>query len=185
MRRVNSRMTRKALGRYPEISLSEARITAGELLSDMARGQVPARKVVPNFAAVMQEWLARDQEGKRGIGEKLRALSFDVLPKLVHLPSDAIGRSDIRSLLDGIVARDAPVQANRVCAYLRRLFNWAVERDILDASPVEKMKAPAPEKSPDRTPTPGQLTVVWNATGKLGTPFDASFRLLVLTGQRR
>src|SRR3954468_24566957 len=37
MRRVNARMTRKTLGRYPELSLSEARIQAGELLTDMAK----------------------------------------------------------------------------------------------------------------------------------------------------
>ena len=185
MRRVNSRMTRKTLGRYPELSLSEARIKAGDLLSDMAKGQVQARKVVPVFAAVMEEWFAGDQKGKRGIGEKRRALSVDVLPKLGPVPIDAIGRSDIRSLLDAIVARGAPIQANRVLAYLRRLFNWAVERDIIAVSPAEKIKAPTAERSRDRTLSAAELAAVWNATATLGAPFDAYFRLLILTGQRR
>ena len=185
MRRVNLRMTRKTLGRYPELSLSEARIKAGDLLSDMAKGRVEARKVVPVFAAAMEEWFAGDQKGKRGVGEKRRALSVDVLPKLGPLPMDSIVRSDIRSLLDAIIARGAPIQANRVLAYLRRLFNWAVERDIIAVSPAEKIKAPTAERSRDRTLSAAELAAVWNATASLGAPFDAFFRLLILTGQRR
>ena len=74
MRRVSERMTRKTLGRYPELSLSQARITAGELLSDMAKGRVPTRRVAPVFSAVMLDWFEKDQKGKRGIAEKRRAL---------------------------------------------------------------------------------------------------------------
>jgi integrase len=185
MRRVNSRMTRKTLGRYPELSLSEARIQAGDLLSDMAKGRVEARKAVPVFAAVMEEWFARDQKGKRGIGEKRRALAVDVLPKLGPVPIDTICKSDVRSILDDIVARGAPIHANRVLAYIRRLFNWAVERDIIAMSPAEKIKSPTAERSRDRTLSTAELAAVWNATATLGAPFDACLRLLILTGQRR
>ena len=185
MRRVSERMTRKTLGRYPELSLSQARITAGELLSDMAKGQVPARKVVPVFAAVMEDWFEKDQKGKRGIAEKRRALSVDVLPKLGPVPIDAIVKSDIRSIIDAIVTRGAPIHANRVLAYLRRVFNWAVERDIIAVSPAEKIKAPTAERSRDRTLSAAELAAVWNATASLGAPFDACFQLLILTGQRR
>ena len=70
-------------------------------------------------------------------------------------------------------------------AYLRRLFNWAVERDIIAVSPAEKIKAPTAERSRDRTLSAAELAAVWNATASLGAPFDAFFRLLILTGQRR
>src|SRR5262245_6372209 len=185
LRRVNSRMTRKTLGRYPDLSLSEARIKAGELLSDMAKGRVPARKVVPLLGDVVADWFEKDQIGKRGIAEKRRALSVDVLPKLGRVPIDAIGKGDIRAILDAIVARGSPIHANRVLAYLRRLFNWAVERDIIQASPVEKVKAPAAERSRDRTLTADELATIWKATATLPHPFGAYFRLLILTGQRR
>ena len=96
-----------------------------------------------------------------------------------------LAKSDIRSILDGIVARGAPIHANRVLAYLRRLFNWAVERDIIAVSPAEKIKAPTAERSRDRTLSAAELAAVWNATASLGAPFDAYFQLLILTGQRR
>ena len=185
MRRVNSRMTRKTIGRYPELSLSEARIKASDLLSDMAKGRVPTRREAVVFSAVMLDWFEKDQKGKRGIAEKRRALSVDVLPALGPVAVDAIVKSDIRSIIDGIVARGALIHANRVLAYLRRLFNWAVERDIIAVSPAEKIKAPTGERSRDRTLSAAELAAVWNATATLGAPFDAYFRLLILTGQRR
>ena len=184
MRRVNARMTRKTLGRYPELSLSEARIKAGELLSDMAKGRAPVRRTVPVFSAVMTDWFEKDQKGKRGVAEKRRALSVDVLPRLGPLPIDAIGRSDIRSILDSIVARGAPIHANRVLAYLRRLFNWAVERDIIAVSPAEKIKAPTAERSRDRTLTAAELVAVWNAASNSRPAVRRIRSLADLDGQR-
>ncbi len=135
----------------------------------MAKGRAPMRKIVPVFSAVMIDWFEKDQKGKRGIAEKRRALSVDVLPRLGPVPIDAIGKSDIRSILDSIVARGAPIHANRVLAYLRRLFNWAVERDIIAVSPAEKIKAPTAERSRDRTLTAAELAAVWNASFDSGT----------------
>ena len=67
----------------------------------------------------MNEWFDREQSGKRGADEKRRALTLDAIPALGHIRMDAITRSDIRSLVDRIVDRDAPVQANRLLAYLQ------------------------------------------------------------------
>ena len=107
-----------------------------------------------------------------------------MLPRLGPVPVDAIGKSDIRSIIDSIVARGAPIHANRVLAYLRRLFNWAVERDIIAVSPAEKIKAPTAERSRDRTLSTAELVAVWNGASALGPPFDAFVHLLILTGQR-
>ena len=112
-------------------------------------------------------------------------MSVDVLPELGPVTIDAITKSDIRSIIDGIVARGAPIHANRVLAYLRRLFNWAVEQDIIAVSPAERIKAPTAERSRDRTLSAAELAAVWRATASLGAPFDACFQLLILTGQRR
>src|SRR3546814_4552207 len=58
-----------------------------------------------------------------------------------------IARRDIRELIDGIEERGAPVAANRTLAAVRKMFNWAVERDILDASPVAGIQPPGAETS--------------------------------------
>ena len=162
-------MTRKTLGRYPELSLSEARVKAGDLLSDMAKGHVEARKAVPVFAAVLEEWFARDQEGKRGIGEKRRALSVDVLPKLGRVPIDAIGKRDIRSILDGIVARGAPIHANRVLASCGAYSTGRSSATSLRCRPPRKSRRQAPNAAATALFRPPNLPAVWNATALVGS----------------
>jgi integrase len=140
---------------------------------------------VPTFAIVLDDWLARDQKGKRSIDEKRRAITKDAMPAFGNRPMDAITRTDVRNLLDSITDRGAPIHANRMLAYLRRLFNWAVERDIIASSPVAGIKALAAERSRDRTLSPDELAAVWQCTYQVPDPFGSFFRMLILTGQRR
>jgi integrase len=185
MCRVSGRQTRFTIGRYPEIGLAAVRQEAARLLEDLASGKRPKRTPTATFASVMVDWLARDQSRKRSADEKLRALTRDVLPRFGTLPIGAITRSDVRLLLDSIVDRGAVIHANRVLAYLRRLFNWAVEREIVETSPAEMIKPPTSERSRDRTLTHNELIRVWVALADIPEPFGPFFRMIILTGQRR
>jgi integrase len=86
---------------------------------------------------------------------------------------------------DSIVDRSAPILANRALALFRRLCNWAVERGIVDTSPCDRVKAPAPVVSRDRVLSDEELKSLWRACDRLGWPFGPLFQLLILTGQRR
>ncbi|MEZ5783203.1 MAG: site-specific integrase [Rhizobiaceae bacterium] len=140
---------------------------------------------MPTFATVLNDWFAKDQGDRRSADEKRRALKKDALPTLGRYQIDQIKREDIRSLLDAIVDRGAPIHANRVLAYLRRFFNWCVERDLIPSSPVTGIKPPARERSRERTLDAKELAAVLSATDNLSMPFGPFFRLLLLTGQRR
>ena len=96
----------------------------------------------------------------------------------------AIKRADVHELLDKIVDRGAPIAANRTLAALRRMCSWAVERGIIDASPCEKVRAPAPETSRDRVLTDDEIRAAWGAFEGAGWPFGPLAQLLLLTGQR-
>ena len=75
----------------------------------------------------------------------------EVLPHLGKRPSISISQRYVIELLDGIVDRGGVgAQANRVLAAIRRLFNWSVERGLLDRSPTDRVKAPVPETPRDR-----------------------------------
>ena len=68
-----------------------------------------------------------------------------------------ITRRDVLDLLDGLVAGGRPIAANRVLTSVRKLFNWAIERDILGASPCAGVKPPTPEQSRDRVLSDDEL----------------------------
>jgi integrase len=77
------------------------------------------------------------------------------------------------------------VAANRALAPVRKLFNWAIQRGILEASPVAMIERPSDETKRERTLTPDEIQALWAATETLGCPFGAFFRMALATGQRR
>lgn len=176
MRRENGRMKRRTLGRYPDISLADARKKAVHTFEAISSGTVDQQKAVPTFGAVMETWLKRDQDGRqrRSAPEKRRAMNRDVLPVLGNKRMDTITKHDIQRLLDRVVDAGSPIHANRLLAYLRRMFNWAVEQDIIATSPANGIKKPADERSRDRTLTTAELGAVWKAANELEDPFGVN-----------
>ena len=70
-------------------------------------------------------------------------------------------------------------------AALRRMFNWAIERDLMEASPCAQVRAPSQETSRDRVLSDEELRLVLRAAEKLEAPFGPYLRMLALTLQRR
>jgi integrase len=112
-------------------------------------------------------------------------LDKDVLPRWGERRIQEIGRRDVLDLLDAIVERGAAVQANRVLAAVRKLFNWAASRDVIAVAPTAGVKAPAPETSRDRILTDDELRLFWLACNGVGYPFGPLAKLMLLTGARR
>ena len=80
---------------------------------------------------------------------------------------------------------DRPAVQRHSFAALRKLFRWAVSRGDIDRSPMEGMAQPSGVPSRDRVLDDTELALAWQAAAGLSKPFDAFFRLLILTGQRR
>jgi integrase len=108
-----------------------------------------------------------------------------IIPAWSGRRSSSITRPDVHALLDAIADRGSPVMANRVLAAIRRLFNWATERDLVAVSSWEKVKAPAAETSRDRVLSDDELCLVWQGAETIGWPFGPIVQMLILTGQRR
>jgi integrase len=98
---------------------------------------------------------------------------------------DSITRGDVHRVIDAILAREANVHANRVMARLRAFFNWAVERDLLSASPLAGMKPPTKERPRDRVLSDDELRWLWRASEMVELPFGPLVKLLMFTAQRR
>lgn len=184
MRRINGRMVRATVGRYPELSLAEAREKATGMLARMAEGEHPKASGGPAFVDTLKEWLIRDQGKNRSVDDVRSAMETHVVPILVAYRLADVRKRDILRIIDRVDDRGAPVQANRVLAYLRRLFNWCVERDLLESNPAAGIKGPAKEKSRERVLSRVELRAVVQACESIGYPWGPMVMLLVLTGQR-
>ena len=81
------------------------------------------------------------------------------------------------------MSRGAPIQANRTLEIVRKLFNWAVARDILDANPCYRVPKPSSEHRSDRVLSE-EIRAVWQALAA-EVPFTAAtFKMQLLTAQR-
>lgn len=184
MRRINGRMVRHSLGRYPELSLAKARQSATEALALMAAGEHPRAESADLFETAMAEWLKRDQGKNRSLRTVRNAMSKHALPAFRGKPINKIRKADVLRLVDRIVDSGAPVQANRLLAYLRRFFNWCAERDLLATNPTAGIRAPAKEEARERVLSLAELQVVMSAADRIGYPWGPMVKLLALTGQR-
>jgi integrase len=121
----------------------------------------------------------RSAKGTEGL------LRHHVLPYWHGRPIGEVTRRDILDVLDRVVDAGTPIAANRTLAAIRKMFRWAVERDIIATSPCINIKPPAAERSRDRTLSDEELRQVWQAADKIGYPFGSVTKMLALTGQRR
>jgi Arm DNA-binding domain len=196
--RFHGRLRRFTIGRYPAIKPAQARREATLALERVRQGIDPAdekraRRDVPSpgaelFEAVVQDYLERHVRkncAQATYKEAKRDLECNVLPEWRGRPIASISRRDAISLIDGLVERGVEIQANRTLARVRALFNWAIEKDRISASPVTHMKPPTKERARDRALSDDEIRWFWLACGEVGWPFGPIFKLLLLTAQRR
>ncbi len=186
---------RITLGRYPYVSLKEARDKARVILESVSMGTDPREKrreehrvrrgnTVEAVAARFIEQVKPTVETWKRIEQ---TLALHVLPTLGTRPITDVGRADVHDLLDGIVAGTGAGAAKGVRKHLHRLFEFAMDREIIAANPATKLKRDdlKPNDHARRNLNNDELRSVWAAATELGYPIGPWLRLLMLTGQRR
>lgn len=181
--RTQNRKTRATLGRYPQMSLAEARHRALSELQAMADGDYSSSRCLVRFDQALDEWYFRDQASNKSFAQVQSAMELHVRSELKNFQLKDIRKRDIIKIIDKI-GKTAPTQANRVLAFTKRFFNWCVSRDLLDFSPAQGVAKYAQEVSRDRVLSPDEIALVMEGTRAMSYPFGPLFRILALTGQR-
>jgi integrase len=185
--RIVGRVRRIKIGTYPILSLSDARDQAREILRDAQLGKFAreeVKPVVPTFSEVVSQFIElyakpRNRSWKR---------SKSVLTKFSDLnqkPINAIKRSDVVRILDGMVASGMTIGANRALSAIKKLFAWCVDRGAIEINPVAGLKATAKEISRDRVLTDHEIFTYWATAEAESFPFAQFAHVLLLTAQRR
>src|SRR5215471_10816399 len=144
--------TRRSLGKYGALTLQDARIKARRWLEMIEHGKDPAielererlaeaRKRADTFSAVARAFIEQKLSKERQSYDAGR-----LLQRFIDAWGDRsivdIERRDIRAVIDPIAAR-APYTAHYALGVIRRFFSWCVDRDILQHSPCEGLRASA------------------------------------------
>jgi len=196
---LGGRSRRLTFGTYPRLSLADAGVKLADAKKLLSEGIDPGSKMVSEREAERSAELIEDlvaayldryaRPRKRSAAEDERILRKDVLPRWKGRKAKDITRRDVVRLLNEIVDRGAPIQANRTLGIIRRMFNFAVGQAITEASPCDKVEAPSAENRRERALSEEEIRLVWLALQNDSAPMELNLRrvlkLMLVTGQRR
>jgi len=188
--RHEGRKRRLTLGTYPSLSLADAREWAKDALREVAHGNDPAadkqaERKAETLGELAAEYIEKHaKKNKRSWRTDELAFERDLLPRWRHRKAASITRKEVVRLLDDIVGRGAPVQANRVLEILKKAYNWAISRDIVTFNPCIGIDRPVKERASDRVLTDDELKAVWDALTGEKPDVAAAYKIRILTAQR-
>ena len=180
--RGSDRLRRFTLGRYPALSLADARNKAVHYRQIAEAGLDPAEeeekrvvaeaiasidRLAKSFDTMADRFLAarKGQLRPSTWNEYSRVLKGADVADLTDKSIDEVTRSDIASVLDRIDRRGKAAASNHALYYMRRFFNWCVINDILQQAPTDRIRARHAEKSRDRFLSIAELSLVLDALG--------------------
>lgn len=203
------------LGTYPRLGLKKARKAARDRLAEVQLGGDPQADVKASrlkaelderttvralTLACVAELPLRPSTRK----EWTRLAKAEILPALGRRQAADVGRADIRlwseSIRDGrrrwkAKQRASGYSANRAFELLRRVYSWAVGRDLLPATPFVGLPLPAEETQSERVLSRDELRALllaldacprkWKAYKATWRTYADAVRLLLLTLVRR
>jgi integrase len=208
--RFKGKWLRVTIGHLSTMSLADARDEARRMAGYVEQGIDPRsarskgrRKAVPlpssiavavkagphSIETLCREFMERFVQPRRKRPEAVQyMLDHDVLPVWRGRDARTIKAREVIELLDGIVERGAPVQANRVAGIVSQLFRFGVHRALVDTSPVQLLYRPGGTERPRARVLSDDELATFLKDPQDCTRFERLshvMMILLLTGQRR
>src|ERR1035437_9252711 len=179
---LNISNSRRAIGRYPGISLSEARGEAKRILAEKTLGKLRPQPLA--FPQAVKIFLEEKRNARRASTvhdyQYYLERDFDFKGQLADV-SDA----EMVHRLDRI---KKPSSYNHALAAARGFFNWCQKRRYIIDNPVMGISGRR-QPSRERILADAELKNIWLAcedrTNDLPSSFRKIVQLLIVTGQRR
>lgn len=194
------------LGEYPGTDLKEARkqfeAAASQvklLKNGLPGGADPvqvkvdksaereAHRKTSTVADLVDEYIKKHaMKHKKSWAEDKRCLDKEVIPLWGKRKAKDVTKRDVVLLLEGIVERGSPVMANNAFEKIRKMFNFAVERSILDFSPCYGVKKLTKTESKDRVLSADEIKKVWSSidVARMSDDIRRALKLILVTAQR-
>lgn len=145
----------------------------------------------PTVEELAKEFIERDiKVNRKDVDPVIRMFKKDILPFIGNYKLKEITRRDIlNKVLDPIKDRGSNAQANKTLSILKQMFDFGVERDLMQGNPVSTVKKKSVgglEKSRTRALEFEEVIQVFDRLPKLGISQQVIYALkcITLTGCR-
>jgi len=195
--RFNGKSRRLTLGVYPRTSLADAREIVAKSVKTLEQGNDPgaekinARKALrdaESFEELAFQWVERwAKPNRKSWRAAQRELEIDAIPAWGKKKAYDIKQKDVFALVEQIMDRGSPIQANRTLGLLKQVFKFGVQRGIIDASPAVAIDKPAKETRRDRVLSESEIRAFWIGLDRsiMTEGVKTALRLCLVTAQRR
>ena len=194
------------LGIYPTKSLADARASYSAAYSvlhdktnprdpqaerdqqqDEARGKREEYRKASTVADLVDDYIKKHaKKFKRSWEADERLLNKEIVALWGNRKAADITKRDMTLLLESIVDRGTPAMSNQVLKVVRKMFNFAVERDILKHTPCTGVKALAPNTRRERTLSESEIKTLWGSmeSAVISDGIERALKLVLVTAQR-
>ena len=161
----NGKRKTLSIGKYPTVSLVEARAAAENARRLLVSGQDPSEAkqqekrerqaaALNTFEAIARRWhsdnLIRWKENHAA--RVLRYFETDVFPVIGEMPIQEIRVSDIKTVLDGVMTRGVNNTAEKIREWTGAIFDYAVMLEVVETNPAYSLRKYIPAKQTDHRP---------------------------------
>ena len=161
----NGKRKTLSIGKYPTVSLVEARQAAENARRLLVSGQDPSEAkqqekrerqaaALNTFEAIARRWhsdnLIRWKENHAA--RVLRYFETDVFPVIGEMPIQEIRVSDIKTVLDGVMTRGVNNTAEKIREWTGAIFDYAVMLEVVETNPAYSLRKYIPAKQTDHRP---------------------------------
>jgi integrase len=197
--RINGKQEKVTIGKYPSLTLKDARVKRDELMQLAARGKSPAKEkqlikqrlsattTVKEFGErYYNEVVVRDRKDPT---DMLRCLTKDIYPAIGEKSLQDVTIADIQCLVDMKKAHGFEAAAVSLRGVLKRLFDYAVARQVVDKNPAAALPTRfiAKLKARDRALTPEEIRTYLRTLyqSSIRQQFKLGLHLILLTLVRK
>jgi len=191
--KAGGKAKRLSLGIYPGVSLKLARERGRDARAERQRGGDPVEdkkseereRRLYSFEACANDFVDKYCKPNLKTWKSVESgLKRHAIPAWGHMPAKDVRRRDVVELIDKVASK-APGQSNHLRAYLSKMFNWLLEREVVEVNPVVGVAKRHKSQPRDRILNEAEIKALWKATGEMGGAFGNCVRFLLTTGVRR
>ncbi|WP_420177475.1 tyrosine-type recombinase/integrase [Kerstersia gyiorum] len=197
--RLNGKYEKLTLGKYPALTLKNARLKRDEAAHLVALGQSPAKrkqheKVAGAEDATVADFAERffkdiQSRDRKDVTMPRRYLEKDILPHIGSKPVRDITAEDVRSVIWRKKEQGFDAAAGQVRGLLKRMLDYALTCGLIQANPVMAlpMRHVYRAAARDRALTPDEIKLFLRAMQKsnIRRQFKIAFQLILMTLVRK
>ncbi|WP_107928607.1 tyrosine-type recombinase/integrase [Neisseria animaloris] len=151
--RIDGKEKLLSIGKYPAVSLSEAREAAENARRLIATGQDPSAAkqqakqerqaaLLNTFEAITRRWHSENLHRWKpdNAARILNHFSKDVFPYIGGQQIDGIAVADVKAVIERIAARNATATAEKIRQWIAAVYGYAAMLEITDRNPAAPLR---------------------------------------------